>query len=35
MPRTKQSRGSCTFCGREMTRGGLIVWLKKYARIAH
>ncbi len=23
MPRTKQSRGECKFCGREMTKGGL------------
>ncbi|PIE81443.1 MAG: hypothetical protein CSA11_03645 [Chloroflexi bacterium] len=23
MPRKKQSRGTCTFCGKEMTRGGL------------
>jgi endogenous inhibitor of DNA gyrase (YacG/DUF329 family) len=23
MPRKKQSRGNCAFCGREMTRGGL------------
>lgn len=23
MPKTKQSRGDCTFCGREMSRGGL------------
>ena len=23
MPRKKQSRGNCVFCGREMTRGGL------------
>jgi hypothetical protein len=28
MARRKQSRGKCTFCGREMTRGGLVRHLK-------
>lgn len=28
MARKKQSRGSCTFCGKEMTRGGLSKHLK-------